>query len=300
MNDGLLFTLVVPLSMFIMMLGLGTTLNTQALNLALKDKKPLLMGLFAQVIMLPVCAAIVVCLVDMPGEFKLGLMLLSCCPGGTTSNLFCYLGKGNLALSLTLTTFSSLMVVFTMPFVLQLSADLIFSEAMKIDIPEIEILKRLFFMTILPIIIGILISRYLPKVGQQISLRTGPFGLLFLLFLVGFVVINEWQGLIQYAANLGVTIFAFNLLVVFSVFLLLKLSPTNAQDRFTIYIEACIQSSALAMFIALTVLENGNMVAIPAGMFSLTMYIIGGGITLVHKRKGRGLVLQQGLMGKSG
>ncbi len=287
MNDGLLFTLVVPLSMFIMMLGLGTTLNTQALNLALKDKKPLLIGLFAQVIMLPVCAAIVVCLVDMPGEFKLGLMLLSCCPGGTTSNLFCYLGKGNLALSLTLTTFSSLMVVFTMPFVLQLSADLIFSEAMKIDIPEIEILKRLFFMTILPIIIGILISRYLPKVGQQISLRTGPFGLLFLLFLVGFVVINEWQGLIQYAASLGVTIFAFNLLVVFSVFLLLKLSPTNAQDRFTIYIEACIQSSALAMFIALTVLENGNMVAIPAGMFSLTMYIIGGGITLVHKRQGR-------------
>lgn len=299
MNDGLLFTVVVPLSMFIMMLGLGTTLNTQALNLALKDKKPLLIGLFAQVIMLPVCAAIVVCLVDMPGEFKLGLMLLSCCPGGTTSNLFCYLGKGNLALSLTLTTFSSLMVVFTMPFVLQLSADLIFSEAMKIDIPEIEILKRLFFMTILPIIIGILISRYLPKVGQQISLRTGSFGLLFLLFLVGFVVINEWQGLIQYAANLGVTIFAFNLLVVFAVFLLLKFSPTNAQDRFTIYIEACIQSSALAMFIALTVLENGNMVAIPAGIFSLTMYIIGGGITLLHKRQGR-ILMQEGLAVKAG
>ena len=294
MNDGLLFTLVVPLSMFIMMLGLGTTLNTQSLNIALKNKKPLLVGLFAQVIILPVCAGIVVCLVDMPGEFKLGLILLSCCPGGTTSNLFCYLGKGNLALSLTLTTFSSLMVVFTMPFILQFSADLIFTDAMKIDIPEIEILKRLFFMTILPIIIGVLISRYLPKLGQQISLRTGPFGLLFLLFLVGFVTINEWQGLVQYALNLGVTIFAFNLLVVFAVYLLLKLSPTNAQDRFTIYIEACIQSSALAMFIALTVLENGNMVAIPAGIFSLTMYIIGGGITLVHKRQGR-KVMQAGL-----
>ena len=285
MNNGLLLTVIVPLAMFIMMLGLGTGLNAQALGQALKNKKPLLMGLLAQIIIMPICAGIVVCLVDMPAEFKLGIMLLACCPGGTTSNLFCYLGKGNLALSITLTAISSLMVIFTMPWILQISADLIYSESILIDIPEMEILKRLFFMTLLPILLGVLISQYLPKLGHEIGLRTGPFGLLFLLFLVGFVSYSEWRNLIEYLPSLGVTIFFFNLLVIFAVMLMFKVSPPNLQDQFTIYIEACIQSSALAMFIALTVLENGSMIAIPAGMFSITMYIIGFSMTYFYRRQ---------------
>jgi len=285
MNNGILLTVIVPLAMFIMMLGLGTTLDTKALGQALKNKKPLLMGLLAQIIIMPVCAGIVVCLVDMPAEFKLGIMLLACCPGGTTSNLFCYLGKGNLALSITLTAFSSLMVIFTMPWILQVSANLIYSESMLIDIPEMEILKRLFFMTLLPIVLGVLINHYLPKLGKQLALKTGPFGLLFLLFLVGFVIFNEWSNLLKYLPSLGGTILFFNLLVIFVVMLMFKISPPDLRDQFTIYIEACIQSSALAMFIALTVLENGSMIAIPAGMFSLTMYAIGFSITYVYRRK---------------
>lgn len=285
MNNGLLLTVIVPLAMFLMMLGLGTTLNPQALGQALKNKKSLGMGLFAQILIMPVCAAVVVCLVDMPAEFKLGIMLLACCPGGTTSNLFCYLGKGNLALSITLTAFSSLLVILTMPWILQVSANLIYSEAMLIDIPEMEILKRLFFMTLLPIVLGVLISHYSPKWGGKIGEKTGPFGLLFLLFLVGFVVMNEWQNLIEYLPSLGGTILFFNVLVIFVVMLMFKISPPNLQDQFTIYIEACIQSSALAMFIALTVLENGSMIAIPAGMFSLTMYFIGFSLTYFYRRQ---------------
>ena len=285
MNNGLLLTVIVPLAMFLMMLGLGTTLNPQALGQALKNKKSLGMGLFAQILIMPVCAAVVVCLVDMPAEFKLGIMLLACCPGGTTSNLFCYLGKGNLALSITLTAFSSLLVILTMPWILQVSANLIYSEAMLIDIPEMEILKRLFFMTLLPIVLGVLISHYSPKWGEKIGEKTGPFGLLFLLFLVGFVVMNEWQNLIEYLPSLGGTILFFNVLVIFVVMLMFKISPPNLQDQFTIYIEACIQSSALAMFIALTVLENGSMIAIPAGMFSLTMYFIGFSLTYFYRRQ---------------
>ena len=283
MNDGPLLTILLPLAMFIMMLGLGTTLTAQAMKSALKQKQPLTLGLIAQLLVMPACAAIVVSLVNMPAEFKLGIMLLACCPGGTTSNLFCYLGKGNLALSITMTTFSSLMVIFTMPIILQFSADLIFTEAMNIEIPKMEILKRLFAMTIVPVMLGIAISHYFPKAGKFISDKTGPFGLMFLLFLVGFISINEWHNMKQYLASVGVIVFGFNALVIVAVMLLLKLSTLNLQDKFTIYIEACIQSSALAMFIALTVLENGTMIAIPAGIFSITMYVIGFGITWQHR-----------------
>lgn len=283
MNDGPLLTILLPLAMFIMMLGLGTTLTAQAMKSALKQRQPLTLGLIAQLLVMPACAAVVVSLVSMPAEFKLGIMLLACCPGGTTSNLFVYLGKGNLALSITMTTFSSLMVIFTMPIILQFSADIIFTEAMKIEIPKMEILKRLFAMTIVPVMLGIAISHYFPKAGKFISDKTGPFGLMFLLFLVGFISINEWHNMKQYLASVGAIVFGFNALVIVAVMLLLKLSSLNLQDRFTIYIEACIQSSALAMFIALTVLENGTIIAIPAGIFSITMYVIGFGITWQHR-----------------
>ncbi len=290
MNDSVLLTVFVPLAMFILMLGLGSNLSTQALTEALKNKSVIWMGLIAQVVIVPACAAIVVMFMDMPNEFKLGIMLLACCPGGTTSNLFTHLGKGNLALSVALTTFSSLLVIISMPIILSASSELIFNEAREFDIPEIEILKRLFFMTILPIMLGIFIRHQYPRVGKFISSKTGVFGLAFLVFLTSVVVVNEWDNLLKYLSVIGMTILLLNVSIVSVVMLMLKISPPNLQDRFTIYIEANIQSSALAMFIALTVLENGSMVAIPAGGYSLTMYFVGAILTVVHRhQKKKGL-----------
>lgn len=284
MNNGVLLTVIVPLAMFLMMLGLGTTLSTQALTTALRNKKVLGLGLLAQIVIVPICAAVVVLNVDMQAEFKLGIMLLACCPGGTSSNLFCHLGKGNLALSITLTTFSSLMVLFTLPLILEVSAQAIFSTDMSLDIPQLEILKRLFFMTLLPIMTGIAISRYLPGIGEKIAIKTGPFGLAFLIFLTGFIVINEWHNLITYLPVLGPAILGMTLFILVCVMLILKILSPSKQDRFTLYIEASIQSSSLAMFIALTVMENGSMIAIPAGMYSLTMYLAGFSLVFFYRR----------------
>ncbi|WDE02442.1 bile acid:sodium symporter family protein [Thalassomonas actiniarum] len=284
MNNGVLLTVIVPLAMFLMMLGLGTTLTTQALTTALRNKKVLGLGLLAQLAVVPVCAALVVFTVDMQAEFKLGIMLLACCPGGTSSNLFCHLGKGNLALSVALTTFSSLAVLLTMPLILEISAQAIFSTAMPLDIPQLEILKRLFFMTLLPVMTGIAISHYFPALGERIAEKSGPFGLAFLIFLAGLIVMKEWQNLIAYLPVLGATILGMTLFILACVMFMLKIVSPSMRDRFTIYIEACIQSSALAMFIALTVMENGSMVAIPAGMYSLTMYLIGFSLVFFYRR----------------
>jgi len=287
MNNGILLTVIMPLAMFLMMLGLGTTLSTQALTKALLNKKVLGLGLLAQIVIVPICAAIVVITVDMPAEFKLGIMLLACCPGGTSSNLFCHLGKGNLALSITLTTFSSLTVLLTMPIILQMSTQAFFSTDITVDIPQLEILKRLFFMTLLPIVIGIAISHYFPKQGNKIADKTGPFGMGFLILLTGFIIFKEWHNLLAYLPMIGAAILAMTLFILVSVMALLKFASPTAQDRFTIYIEACIQSSSLAMFIALTVLDNGSMVAIPAGMYSLTMYFVGFVLVYFYRKKQR-------------
>jgi len=287
MNNGILLTVIMPLAMFLMMLGLGTTLSTEALTKALRNKKVLGFGLLAQIVIVPICAAIVVFTVDMPAEFKLGIMLLACCPGGTSSNLFCHLGKGNLALSITLTTFSSLTVLLTMPVILQMSTQALFSSDITVDIPQLEILKRLFFMTLLPIVIGIAISHYFPKAGNKIADKTGPFGMGFLILLTGFIIFKEWHNLIAYLPMIGGAILAMTLFILISVMAILKFASPTAQDRFTIYIEACIQSSSLAMFIALTVLDNGSMVAIPAGMYSLTMYFVGFVLVYFYRREQR-------------
>ena len=285
MADSLWVTLAVPLAMFLMMLGLGTTLTPKALGEAIRNRQPLTLGLIAQIIVVPACAGIVIWLVDMPAEFKLGLMLLACCPGGTSSNLFCHLGKGNLALSIALTTFSSLAVLVTMPLILQMSANWIFSSEFRIDIPQLEILKRLFFMTLLPIALGIGLAHEWPKLGSKIAIATGPFGLAFLMALTATIVYNEWSNLLYYLPILGGTILGFSALILLMTALLLRLTTTQHQDRFTIFVEASIQSSALSMFIALTVLENGSMIAIPSGMYSLSMYMVGFLLVILHRRQ---------------
>ena len=287
MADSVWVTVVVPLAMFLMMLGLGTTLTPAALAQAVKRRRPLTIGLIAQIILVPMCAAIVVCLVDMPAEFKLGLMLLACCPGGTSSNLFCHLGKGNLALSIALTTFSSLAVLLTMPLILQVSASVIFTSGFAIDIPQLEILKRLFFMTLLPIGVGIALAHKWPAAGEKIARATGPFGLAFLMALTATIVVSEWDKLLHYLPILGSTILAFSGLILVSTGLIMIRQISDHRDRFTLFVEASIQSSALSMFIALTVLENGSMIAIPSGMYSLSMYMVGFLLVAYHRYKDR-------------
>lgn len=285
MTDGIMLTVIVPLAMFLMMFGLGTTLNTDALKAALKNRLSLSVGLFAQILVVPICGAITILMFDLPVEFKLGIMLLACCPGGTSSNLFCHLGRGNLALSVSLTALSSLVVLITMPLILQLTAFLLLENGQPIDIPQLEILKRLFFMTLLPIACGVMLSHYSPKIGRFIADRTGTVGLLFLIFLAALILFKEWALFVQYLPIMGLTIAFFMGCILTVVMIMLRYFPMHDKEKFTIFVEASIQSSALAMFISLTVLDDGAKSAIPAGLYSLAMYIVGFTLVYWHRRK---------------
>lgn len=116
MESNVLTAVFLPLALFIIMLGMGLGLTVNDFKRVLVEPKAAVLGLIAQLIMLPVVGFFLASLFPLSPELAVGVVVLAACPGGPTSNLITYLVQGNVALSITLTAISSLITVFTIPF----------------------------------------------------------------------------------------------------------------------------------------------------------------------------------------
>ncbi|MEO1403703.1 MAG: bile acid:sodium symporter, partial [Cyanobacteria bacterium J06635_1] len=121
MESNFLTAVFLPLALFIIMLGMGLGLTVKDFQRILIEPKAVILGLIAQLIMLPVVGFLLATLFPLAPELAVGMMILAACPGGPTSNLVTYLVQGNVALSITLTAISSLITVFTIPWVVNLA-----------------------------------------------------------------------------------------------------------------------------------------------------------------------------------
>ncbi|MER1972318.1 MAG: bile acid:sodium symporter, partial [Psychrobacter alimentarius] len=114
-------SVVIPICLFLIMMGMGLTLVTNDFKRVLKYPKAVGIGLANQLILLPVIGFSLANIMPLEPEYAVGVMLLVLCPGGTTSNLFTYLAKGDVALSVTMTAIASIITVFSIPVVLSFS-----------------------------------------------------------------------------------------------------------------------------------------------------------------------------------
>lgn len=277
---------------FVIMFGLGAGLTPRDFKLAIKKPSGLIIGFITQFGIMPVLAYLL-CLVflfQLAPEYALpvavGALLMGAVPAGTTSNMFTYFSKGNLALSVMMTTNSTLWALLMTPLALAIFGNLLFAETSEFQIPITNIVATLAVLLI-PVVLGMLIRRYSANIGAVLELLGGFFGLFFIVFLVltwvprnwGLLSSTPWQ---TYVVAIGLGLFG--ILIAYGISKAIRLHPANAR---TIALETGIQNGPLAIAIILLTFQGspdiGLILIVPA-LYSLFIVLISTVVTFVFRR----------------
>jgi len=256
-------------------MGMGLTLVTNDFKRVLKYPKAVGIGLTNQLILLPIIGFALANIMPLRPEYAVGVMLLVLCPGGTTSNLFTYLAKGDVALSVTMTAIASVITVFTIPIVLSFSLIYFMGSGSEFELPVVKTMLTLVVLTIVPISVGMLIKRYAPTVADRSQVYVSRFGVIFLTFLVLFLGYVQRDIIVDAFIATGPVSVLLNLSTMALGYYSSKWFGLNWAQRTSVTLEVGLQNSTLSIFMALTLLSNYDMSMMPA-IYTLVMFLSAG------------------------
>ncbi len=274
MQADVLSQVILPLSLFVIMMGMGLSLSLRDFAAVAKNPKAVVLGLSAQLIVLPLLALLMVTVFTLPPYVAVGFFIIALCPSGTTSNLYSYLAKGDIALSISLTAVVSLITPFTLPIVLSALMTLHLSDSHAIELPILKTIIQLLVITVLPIGIGMIIKRRAPEFARKADKPVRVFSVVFLMLIIAGIIIKNIHVIPPYFAMVGVPVLAMNIASMLLGFGLASLARLNMAQRTTIGLEVGIQNGTTALLIALTILQNTEMSMAPT-VYSLVMFATG-------------------------
>ncbi|MDM9384794.1 bile acid:sodium symporter family protein [Chlorogloeopsis sp. ULAP01] len=278
MESNFLTAVFLPLALFIIMLGMGLTLTLDDFKQVLIYPKAVIVGLLAQLVMLPVVGFGIASIFSLSPDLAVGLMILAACPGGSTSNMITFLAGGDVALSITLTAVSSLITVFTIPVIVNLSMQTFLRESTTLQLPFLSTVLQIAVITIVPVSIGMLIKRYAPSFAKQADKSVKWLSLFFLAVVIAGVLLKERNNFISFVVDVGWVTLALNAVSMALGFAIATLARLTKQQATAITIEVGIQNGTLAIAIASApTLLNSPTMAIPAAIYSLLMFVTGAG-----------------------
>ncbi|SHH94530.1 bile acid:sodium symporter family protein [Marivita hallyeonensis] len=271
---------LLALMIFVIMLGMGASLTPRDFYLALRRPYGLAIGVISQYGFMPFIGFLLITLLPLPEAIAVGVLIMACMPGGTTSNIFTYFSKGNLALSVLMTVTSTVFGVLLIPIIL-----VIYSAALDLEIPRENIIATLVLLLV-PVAIGMLLRKFNANVGAVTEFMGSALALFFILFIMLSWIPRNWQFLVTttpatYVAAIGLGLFGITIGYLFAR--ALKLHPRNAR---TVALETGIQNGPLAIaIIAFTFAgsEAQSYMAVPA-LYSLFIVIVSTLVTLVFRR----------------
>lgn len=265
--------IVLPI-LTVLMFSLGLTLEGKDFLLVLRRFKAVLAGMTGQLIVLPVIAWCVASLFGLSPIFTIGLVLIACCPGGSSSNVFSMLAKGDVALSVSLTAISSIITLITVPFIMQWTTASV-GEAVGITLPVGNLLMQNLVTMLLPILLGIGVRKWWPKAAERISAVLSKLAFPALMLLAGIFFVQHRDTIAENIAVLGSAVTLLLLCAVAVALGLCYIFRLNTQERRTIVIEVGMQNAAQAIAIASSPFVFGDgRFAIPAILYALMMNVV--------------------------
>jgi BASS family bile acid:Na+ symporter len=180
--------IVIPVLIFLMFC-IGLELRLSNFKLILRQPLSIIIGSLAQLLIHPLIAWLILSFVDIPNEFKIGIIIIASCPGGASSNAFSYLVKGDVALSVLLTSLTSVLSIFTIPIIVSAFIYFEIGDNVNFNLPFFKLLIQNVVFLLVPIIIGMVLNRYRENFVKKISFLTKklPIYLLLLLITVFFI-----------------------------------------------------------------------------------------------------------------
>lgn len=273
MQPGQYVDIIVSLVLALIMFGIGISLSVSDFTNIILHPRAFFTALSAQMIGLPLIALGISLIAPLPAPLKMGLIILSASPGGATSGFLTYLWRGNVALSLSLTSVNSILTLFSIPIVVNLGLRIFMGRSTELHLPFWETVQHIFFITIVPAAIGVIIRRKFPLTAQRIS-KPAKYIMMTLLFVV--FTIKLFAG--QSYGGAGLTMHDFvlitpvaliqNICCLFFGYFFMKWNGFPHASRLTAAMESGVQNTTLAFLIAGTMLQNQEMVK-PALIYSM-------------------------------
>lgn len=282
-----LVSMIMPVSIALIMFGIGLELKFKNFRSVFFRPRAIITGLGCQIVLLPLIALGIIYFWPMKPEYKIGIMLLAACPGGTASNLVTKMLKGKVALSISLTAFNSFLILFTIPLIIELSYELFGPESKSLDLSFWRTMKEVMLSVVLPVFTGILIGNFLQDKQRDKIHKPLKFILpsLLLVAVVTVIFLDEPRKNIRYQdyIPLFVPLIIFNILSTAAGFFTARTLKLQHKSAFTIAIEMGLQNSVLALYIANQLLQDKDLslIAILYGSFSLISTL---GIAYLLKR----------------
>lgn len=271
----MLLEVALPLSLAIIMLSLGVGLTLADFARVLTMPKAVAAGLTFQILGLPILAFILLMIFPLPPALAFGVMLLSFCPGGVTSNMLTKLSGGTVALSVTMTAIASLIAIIAVPLLVAWSAQAFLAEAAPpVNITSIAI--AMFLITAVPVVLGMLLRHFAPSAADKIEPILSVLALiLFVVIIIAALALN-WQMFTDSIVTLGPLLFTFNIIAIGIGLALARLLGLSGGDAKSIAIELGVQNGTLGITVAGLLSVSGELAtyAIPSAIYGIVMYVV--------------------------
>lgn len=262
-----------PIALAIIMFGMGLGLTLADFTRVFKKPKAFLTGFLLQLVSLPIVAYVLISLFSLQGAFAVGFMVLAACPGGVTSNLLTYIGKGDVALSVSLTAVISLLSFLTVPFITSFAL-VTFMGADAPDLPIAKTIIGILFITIIPLVLGMLVRKFKPATADGLEKYFASISfVVFILVVIGALVENS-ENVIPYLTQAGIVSIVFNLVIMAIAIILAGIMALPKEQRTAIALECGLQNGTLGLVVALTILGRPD-IGMPIAAYSLIMLFIG-------------------------
>jgi len=265
--------IVLPI-LTLLMFDLGLSLRFEDFGKVFRKPWPILIALFGQLILLPLIALGLAWAFHLTPVFFIGLILIACCPGGSSSNVFSKLAGGDVALSVILTALSSIITLFTIPIIMSRATQII-GESVGITLPVGNLIKQNLLLMLLPVLLGIGMHYLWPKAASGTDKVLSKLAFPLLMVLITVFYVQHHETIIKNIGQLGICVTALILVAISCSSLLSRLVRNDSMQRRTVVIEVGMQNAAQAIAIASSpFIFNDETMAIPAILYSLMMNVV--------------------------
>lgn len=248
----------------LIMLGVGMSIEVSNFRAVIQRPRAFFLGLISQMVALPVFAILLVSFVPLSPEFKIGIIILSLCPGGNMSNYISYLTKANTALAISLTTVNGLLTVFTIPLISNWASKVFLGHEERFTLPFASTATEIFLLILLPAAVGVTIRHFRHQLIEKVEKPVKWTTYVLLAMMFGMLLFGEEaQGGLKLTFENIYQILPFALALNFFGmlfgFYFAKWNNLSWRNGITLSIETGLQNTALALLVTGTLLNNNEM-----------------------------------------
>lgn len=284
MQESVISSVILPLAIFIIMITLGMTLTVGDFRRIFTQPKPVFIGLFCQMVLLPLLGFAVAGIFGLTAVYAISLILLAVSPDGATSNLIIHAGDGDRALGVTLTAITNMLAFLTIPFGLSIAYSIYGTGALDIDFPVGDTMIQVAVITIIPTLLGMGIRVWKPGFAENSKRWSKIFAAAFLFLVILALIAQNWDVIVRDGPRFAPAFIVLNVASLIVGYYVPKLLGIDYVQAMTIAIETGLQNSTVSITVALTLLNNNEMAIIP-GLYAIWMYVTGFALAFLMARR---------------